>query len=249
MRRGLLRYHRYRLVGTTAAPAQQNTPPWPTAKGHSADCGLAERTSPLPSPAVPGARSPVNGPTHACPPTPAPWPNAKRPTPGTTPTATRSGSPWSSTPATACSIGTNPPADDPAPVLSSATPRQHPEPAAARVAAPDPGTASETRQVGRRGGAGLVTSSRHGQVLPDGRPLRARDTPPLPSGPTARQPRRARRKETTPHPGQLPSQNGDRMSTACSPPGQPNAASHERQLRTGHGVILISLTTSHHGVR
>ena len=33
--------------GTTAAPAQQNTPPWPTAKGHSADCGLAERTSPF----------------------------------------------------------------------------------------------------------------------------------------------------------------------------------------------------------
>jgi Homeodomain-like domain len=40
-------------LGTTAAPAPQNMPPWPTAKGHSADCGLAERTSPLPSPGPP----------------------------------------------------------------------------------------------------------------------------------------------------------------------------------------------------
>jgi hypothetical protein len=47
------------------------------------------------------------------------------------------------------------------------------------------------------GEQGLVISSQHGQALPDSGPLRARDTPPLPSGPTAQQPPRARRKETT----------------------------------------------------
>jgi hypothetical protein len=47
------------------------------------------------------------------------------------------------------------------------------------------------------GEQGLVVSSQRGQALPDGGPLRARDTPPLHSGPTARQPPRARRKETT----------------------------------------------------
>jgi hypothetical protein len=46
----------------------------------------------------------------------------------------------------------------------------------------------------------LVVSSRRGQALPDGGPLRARDTPPLHSGPTARQPHRgaARRQPATP---------------------------------------------------
>jgi hypothetical protein len=46
----------------------------------------------------------------------------------------------------------------------------------------------------------LVVSSRRGQALPDGGPLRARDTPPLHSGPPARQPHRgaARRQPATP---------------------------------------------------
>jgi hypothetical protein len=46
----------------------------------------------------------------------------------------------------------------------------------------------------------LVVSSRRGQALPDGGSLPARDTPPLHSGPTARQPHRgaARRQPATP---------------------------------------------------
>jgi hypothetical protein len=53
-----------------------------------------------------------------------------------------------------------------------------------RGAAPNPGTTSESRGKITR----LVVSSRRGQALPDSGPLRARDTPPLHSGPTARQP-------------------------------------------------------------
>jgi hypothetical protein len=62
--------------------------------------------------------------------------------------------------------------------------------------APNPGTTSESRGKITR----LVISSQRGQALPDGEPLRARDKPPLHSGPTARQPHRgaARRQPTTP---------------------------------------------------
>ena len=77
-------------------------------------------------------------------------------------------------------------------------PTMRPEAAASggRGPAPNPGTSSESRGKITR----LVVSSRRGQALPDGGPLRARDTPPLHSGPTARQPQRgaARRQPATP---------------------------------------------------
>jgi hypothetical protein len=61
--------------------------------------------------------------------------------------------------------------------------------------APNPGTTSESRGKITR----LVVSPRRGQTLPDGGPLRARDTPPLHSGPTARQPTGAPRGDNQPH--------------------------------------------------
>jgi hypothetical protein len=94
------------------------------------------------------------------------------------------------TPDSRQTAGTFVPPDHPTP-----TGPQGPEPPAAGAL---PRTPAPLR---RPGGTvtRLVVSSRRGQALPDGGPLRARDTPPLHSGPTARQPHRgaARRQPPT----------------------------------------------------
>jgi hypothetical protein len=86
--------------------------------------------------------------------------------------------------------------DNPTPNTPDPDRPKVPGPSGGRGAAPNPGTTSESR--GKI--TGLVVSSRRGQALPDGRPLRARETPPLRSGPTARQPHggAARRQPATP---------------------------------------------------
>jgi hypothetical protein len=72
-----------------------------------------------------------------------------------------------------------------------------------RGAAPNPGTASKISGESTPSQEGVVISSWCGQALPDAEPLRARETPPLHSGPTAWQPPGARReKMTTPKLGE-----------------------------------------------
>jgi hypothetical protein len=170
--------------------------PWPSAQAPPPGCGPAEPTSP--------SRWPATGRPPACPPTPPPahWPDAKPPTPTRgprpPPRLARAGPRHPSRRALPERTPHHP-ITRISPPSGGVTPT--PQASGGRGAAPNP---APLRRFGAKGccgaGAELDISSQHGQALPDGRPLRARDTPPLHSGPAARQPpgRAARRRPPQP---------------------------------------------------
>jgi hypothetical protein len=84
----------------------------------------------------------------------------------------------------------------------------------------------------------LVISSRRGQALPDGEPLHARDTPPLHSGPTARQPTGAPRGDNQPH-----HQRVRRTTSLTNPPASRTAIDSEIQR---NGIAATHRTANRH---